>query len=151
MHEVVKRIAPSHGFMLECEQFGGGKFSKGFRLCFDFSAFARIKERTGIELWNEPRNWASLDSSSVLPVVFWAAILRHHPEYASDDGLEAVASYIDPSNADKIGMALFEAYLVSLPKEMAQRLRDLLDSHKKGASQPDPNPAPEASPEVPSA
>ena len=138
--QIARRMAPYKPFVLVADQFDGTKFSKSFRLCFDFAAFARVKEKTGLELWNSLEAWAktSEDSSRILPVLLWAAVCRNHPEYAGEDGLDALASYIDPRNAGAIGDAVFEAYLLSVPKELADQVKEAIEKANREEESADP-------------
>lgn len=140
--KIVKRIAPSYGFVLRGEQMGGGKFEQPFRLCFDFAAFKRIKQTTGLELVSSAKAWAHLGDADCLPEIFWAAIIRHHPEYDNEDGLDAVRSYIDAQNADSIGEAVIEAYLITLPAKTANKLKAAWEEAKRGGQQADPTKPP---------
>jgi hypothetical protein len=140
--KIVKRIAPSYGFMLKGEQMGGGKFEIAFRLCFDFATFKRIKEATGLELVSNPEAWSHLGDADCLPEMFWAAIIRHHPAYDNEDGLDAVRSYIDAENADSVGEAVIEAYLVTLPVKLGKTLRAAWEAAKRGEHPADPTQPP---------
>lgn len=144
MQELEIRIAPTYGFMIECDQFGGGKFKKGFRLCLDMAAFIRIKEKTGLELWDDLGQWAGLQSSQALVATFWAATLRHHPEYSDDKGFDAIASYIDPSNANEIVVSLLEALSLVVKKESSEKVRRMIKAITTGEiDDQDPQTAPD--------
>jgi len=126
-----KRIAPSHPLKLELVDDNGSTFTRNFRLSFDFNALARIQERTGIrmlglEIFGEL-------SAKVLSVMFWASVLANHPDYLTvddegeetDEGLEVIRSYMDMSNADAINDACWDAFLLTLPKDRADKLREM--------------------------
>jgi hypothetical protein len=126
---IKKRIAPSVPLTLELTDDGGATFVRNFRLSFDFNAFARIEEKTGLRMLGIAV-WTQL-SAKVLGAMLWAAVLAHHEEYdtidgqgqPTEDGLQVIRSYIDLSNADKIAEALWQAYLLNLPKDKAEMLR----------------------------
>jgi hypothetical protein len=126
---VKRRVAPSVPITIELLDDSGAKFTRNFRLSFDFNAFARIEEKTDVRVLGM-EIWAKL-SPRVVGAMLWAGVLALHPEYdtedeegePTDEGLEAIRSYIDAGNVDFIGDKLWEAYLITLPKERADALR----------------------------
>ena len=124
-----RRIAPSVPLKLQLDDDGGTNFVREFRLSFDFNAAALIEEKTGLNLLTA-EVWTSGLSSRSLSVMFWAAVLANHPEYAfpdehgepTDEGLEIIRSYMDVGNTDAIHGALWDAYFISLPKEKREAL-----------------------------
>jgi hypothetical protein len=126
-----KRIAPSLPLKLELVDDNGSTFTRNFRLSFDFNALARIQEKTGIRMLGL-EIWGAL-SASVLSVMFWASVLANQPDYntvdedgkPTDEGLEVIRSYMDMSNADQISDACWDAFLLGLPKDRAEKLREM--------------------------
>ena len=64
-------------------------------------------------------------SSSVLSAMLWSAAIPSNPEYDSDEGLQAIRSYLDKESGSKAYDALWEAYMLFLPKRDADVLREL--------------------------
>jgi hypothetical protein len=120
-----RRIVPSVPLTLELTDDSGSTFSRSFRLSYDFNAFALINERTGLSVLGG-NIWTKLDER-VLGVMLWAAVLANHEEYASEEGLGVIRSYMDSGNADLIMEKVFDAYCVSLPADK----RDLLQKAKE--------------------
>jgi hypothetical protein len=174
-----RRIAPSVPLALELIDSDGSKFVKTFKLSFDMNAAAEIQLRTERtvryavtegpregETVEEQRGLLLSDLSIMshigepvfLSIAFWAAILAHHPEYHSEEGLEVIRSYMQESNMEPIGEAVWQAYLAWLPpakkewilkyraeeeEKRARRLR----GEKVEDDEPDPSmPEREASP-----
>jgi hypothetical protein len=105
-----KRLAPATPITLEMTDDNGDKFSRSLKLCFDFAAGVAIEEKTGLNL-RDFKILTEMEKPTAMSVVFWAALLRHQPEYDSEDGLEVVRSYMDESNYELIAEALWHAYL----------------------------------------
>jgi hypothetical protein len=118
-----RRIVPAVVLQLDLDDDSGEKFSRTFRLSFDFNAFALIQEKTGVDMTGL-RAWARLNPST-LSIMFWAACLACSPEYAGDEGLGVLRSYMDVSNEELIGAKLFEAYAAALPEAQRKLLLDL--------------------------
>jgi len=124
-----KRIAPSLPLRLELEDADGTKFVRNFKLSFTLNTLARIQEKTGVKVLGIGI-WAEI-SPQLMGAMLWAALLPHSPEYdtrdengePTDEGLEVIRSYVDMSNLDQVGEALWESYLLSVPKEKAEFLR----------------------------
>jgi hypothetical protein len=139
---IKRRIAPSVPLKLELADDNGATFVRNFRLSFDFNALARIEEKTGLRMLGIGV-WTQL-SAKVVGAMLWAAILANHPEYdtreadgeRTDDGLEAISSYVDLSNAEQVTSALWEAYLRNLPKEKSEALRKAKAEMESGATVP---------------
>jgi len=141
---IKKRIAPSVPLTLELTDHSGAKFTRNFWLSLDFNAYARIEQKTGLKMLGG--GMFTQLSAEVLSAALWAAVLAHHEEYdtidgkgrPTNDGLEAIRSYIDAGNQDAVFEAVWDAYLISLPKEKADALRKGRDESEKGK---DPNAA----------
>src|SRR5258707_10836793 len=73
--------------------------------------------------------------------MLWAALLPHHPEFAAEDGIETAGSMLDGTNQEKAVRALWDAYLLYLPKDQAEALRRERERGEKEAAEggdPDP-------------
>lgn len=148
-----KRITPSVPITLELEDDGGAKFTKSFHVSFDYNTVTTIEERTGLQMvsgkehesvWKNP-------TARVTSIMFWAAILNHHPEYASDEGLKIIRSYMDASNATKIAKAMNDAFVLTLSKEQQEHIRseekkeeEKAEARKKAQEEGKPDPTPPA-------
>jgi hypothetical protein len=153
-----KRIAPSVPLTLTLDTDGGGKVTKSFRLCLDFNAISEIEERTGISLLRGDI-WKHI-TANVLRVMLWASVLAHNPEFdtfddegkRTEDGLEAIGSYMDAGNTAQIAEGLWQAYLASLPEEKRKALteaREKIEEKPESAGDAVPlasPPAPAATP-----
>jgi hypothetical protein len=152
-----KRIAPSVALKLELADDSGATFTREFRLSFDFNAAALIEEKTGLNLLTA-EVWTKGLSSRSLSIMFWAAVLANHQEYAAtngrgeltEEGLEIIRSYMDVGNIDVIHEHLWNAYFISLPKEKREALekaRAELTAAAKAGQKPSPlAAAPETAP-----
>lgn len=128
-----KRLAPSTPITLEMVDDNGDKFSRSLKLCFDFAAGVAIEEKTGLNL-RDFKILTEMEKPTAMSVVFWAALLRHQPEYDSEEGLEAVRSYMDESNYDLIVEAVWNAYLLYQSKakrEFLAKMRQQADEKLK--------------------
>jgi hypothetical protein len=131
-----RRIAPSVPLTLNVTDDGGATFAVNLQLRFDFNVLARIEEKTGLTMLSGADMWSKL-SASLLSVMLWSAAIPSSPDYDSDDGLEAIRSYLDKDAADKAANALMEAYLLFLPKEEADLLRDFGKKTEAGKPVPE--------------
>lgn len=128
-----RRIAPSVPLRLELKEDDGKSFIREFRLCFDFNAAARIKEKTGVSVLNFVEAWSQIIDPRLVSTMFWAAILANNPEYntfgedgkPTDEGLEVIRSYMDDANSEQILEALWSAYLLSLSKEKREAVQKI--------------------------
>ena len=109
------RIAPSVPLKLTLKDHDGSKYAKNFLLCFDANAAAEVEERTGFNMLRG-EIWEKL-SFRALSIMFWACVLANHDEYASDDGLRVIRSYMDIGNTAQISEAVEQSFLASLPEE----------------------------------
>ena len=138
-----RRVAPSYPFKLEIED-DQGKLVLNFRLSFDFNAYARIEEQTGIKMLGLIV-WTQL-SAKVVRAMFWAAVIANHPEFEDEkEGLHAIGEYLRLSNVDGVVDALWEAYLLNFSRDRVPALRALREAGKKStvpnASAPESTPA----------
>ncbi|MGO9641164.1 MAG: hypothetical protein ACLP1Y_07670 [Candidatus Acidiferrales bacterium] len=137
-----RRIAPSYPFTLRSRDNEGKETEQKFLLCFDLEALTALEEKIpslntlnlgGLEIFARM-------NAGILGAALWAAALRHHPEYdtrdekgsPTDDGLETISSFLDLGNSDDAIKALEEAYLITLPRERADRMRALRDAKPAG-------------------
>ena len=140
-----RRLAPSYPLTLELAVDEGQGFKREFRLCFDFNVCAEIEEKTGVSVLDAKEFLTRWQSAKFLSVVLWASLLPHHSEYASDEGLHVIRSYMDETNLEAISDALFEAYLLYCPEKKRDALRQLVKQGKAESQNPTP-PNPQASP-----
>lgn len=125
-----RRIVPSVLLTLDLRDDDGSVFQRNFRLTFDFNAFARIQERSGLDMMSQ-NVWALLTPAS-LSVMLWAAVLACHPEYDSDDGLIVIRSYMDAGNQDLIAEKLFECHAAALPEDRRKALMEAKEKALRG-------------------
>ena len=76
-----------------------------------------------------------------LVVGVWAAAQQDSPEYAGDEGLEVIQSYLTPDNYGVAVVALKDAFLESLSKERRDAIRKAEKEELEGAEPKDPTPA----------
>jgi len=107
----------------------GSTFPVNLQIRFDFNVLARIEEKTGLKMLSGMAMWSQL-SASVLSVMLWAAAIPSNPEYDSPEGLEAIRSYLNKETADQAATALWEAYLLFLPKKDADLVREAQKAEK---------------------
>ena len=147
-----RRLPPSHPLRLELATDGGMTDIREFKLCFDVNAAAVIKEKTGVSLLNFVEAWTQIGDPRLLRVMFWAAVLAHHPEYNSkddtgkltDEGLETIGSLVDETVSEKVAEALWETYLKSLSPAKRKAVLELRKLAEEQAGKPNP-PAPSGS------
>lgn len=134
---LMRRLPPSVPLRLELATDAGMTDIREFKLCFTVNAAAAIKEKTrivdpssgkiidpGVSLLNFIEAWSQISDPRLLRVMFWAAVLCHHPEYdtrdedgrLTDEGIDTIGTLIDETVSDQIGEALWQAYLKSLSK-----------------------------------
>lgn len=97
------------------------KLVRNFKLAFDFNAQSIVEARTGLSML-ERKIW-DIPSPINLSVMFHAGLLMHHPEYASDEGLRVVRSYMDAGNFEQINDAINEAFVSSLSPAKQEKVR----------------------------
>jgi len=119
-----KRIAPATPVTLDLQDATGPSYKLRFNLCFDYNAAAAVQEHTGLKL-TDASVWKHIDEPIFASVLFWAAILAHHPEYNSDEGLEAIRSYMDEKNSEVIVKGCWDAYVAYLPKDKREYMEKL--------------------------
>ena len=117
-----RRIAPSVPLSLKITNEDGSTFTVDFQLRFDFNVLARIEEKTGQKMLSGMDIWSKM-SATLLSAMLWSAAIPSSPEYDSDEGLEAIRSYLNNETADQASNALWEAYLLFLPKKEAELVR----------------------------
>jgi hypothetical protein len=127
-----RRIAPSVPLIVEYTD-EKGPFSKAYRLAFNLNVLAEISEKTGLQALSFDI-WIKL-SARVLRVMLWAALLPHQPEFYADDGIETVGSMLDGENQEKAVRALWDAYLLYLPKDQAEALQRERTRAEKAATE----------------
>lgn len=128
---VRRRITPSVPFTLRVENQDGSSFELSLRLAFDFNALALVEEETGINALNGEA--FQKQNATVLSALLWAALQKHHPEYAGREGLEVVRTWLDLGNVTAVLDALTEAFLATMPKEKADILRKNIKTEKEGS------------------
>jgi hypothetical protein len=141
-----RRIAPSTPFTLRCTDAEGKDVEQKLLLCFDADALCALEEKVpslntlqlgGLAIFGRM-------NARVLVAALWAAALRHQPEFdtvdgngaSTDDGLEAIGSFVDSGNAPDVVKALEGAYLATLPKERADEIRKMTEAGKGSEENP---------------
>jgi hypothetical protein len=147
-----RRIAPSVPLTLQLKDDGGASFTREFRLSFDFNVCATIEEKTGVNVLDASDFLPKLTSPKVISTAFWAALLPHHADYDSDEGLIVIRSYMGEDNLKQISDALWEAYLLYCPEKKREALKKLAEQGAKEQENPtpltptnEPNPSPGSS------
>jgi len=131
------RIAPSVPFSLEIAD-SSGSFKIDMQLRFDFNVLARIEKETGLKMLGGIDMFTTNMSSSTLSAMLWAAGLASlDPQYDSREGLEAIRSYLDKDSGTRAYDALWDAYMLFLPKKDADFLRELKEKGDKGEAPPE--------------
>lgn len=132
-----RRITPSVPFTLRVEDVDGGTFESSFRVAYDLNAFSLFEETTGINVLQNLGIVFDKPSISLITVLLWVGIRLYHPEYRGLDGLETLRANITMDTLSEVKTACTEAFLLSLPKEKAAKLRaDAVAAANGGA---DPN------------
>lgn len=142
-----KRLAPSVPLSLEVGDEAGNKEILSLRLSFDFNALALVEERTGISLLSG-KIFSMLNATN-LSLLLWAAMLQNQPDYAGEEGLSAIRSYMTLDNAKAVEAAVSEAFILCLPPEQREAIRKAAEDAAKKAAEGNPPPADGASPLAP--
>lgn len=144
-----RRIAPSVPLEISFSD-ENGEFTRAYRVAFNLNVLAEISEKTGLSALSFDL-WTKLDAR-VLRAMLWAALLPNHPEFdthdrngRTDEGIETIGSWLQGDNQENAARALWDAYLLYLPKDQAELLRTEREKAEKGT----PASAPEKSGEVP--
>ena len=138
-----RRIVPGVSLALDLKDDDGTQMQRVFRLTFDYNAMALIGEYTGGDATGQVV-WAGMNASK-LSIIFWAAVLACHPEYAGEEGLGVIRSYMDRGNQQQIFDALYEAHALALP-EKERKL--VLEAKEKALRADDPIQPPPAGAEA---
>ena len=149
---LLRRLPPSVPLRIELATDSGMTDIREFKLAFTVNAAAVIKERTGVSLLNFIEAWSQISDPRLLRVMFWAAVLSHHPEYdtrdeqgkPTDEGLDTVGTLIDETVSDQVGEALWQAYLKSLSKTKREAVIKVREMAEKEAQSPKNPPTPPA-------
>lgn len=123
-----RRVAPSVPLQISFSD-EKGSFTHSYRVAFNLNVLSEISEKTGLSALNFDI-WTKLNAK-VLLVMLWAALLPNHEEFdtrdrdghRTDEGLETIGSWFDGENQEKAASALWDAYLLYLPKDQADLLR----------------------------
>jgi hypothetical protein len=115
-----RKIAPSVPLLIEFTD-ETGTFSKTFRVAFDLNVLARVSEATGIqaltfELWTKM-------NALVLRAMLWSALIPYQPYFSKPGRLDDVGAMLDGDNQERAIEALWEAYLLYLPKDQREGLK----------------------------
>lgn len=131
-----RRVAPSAPLEISFTD-ENGTFTQTYRVAFNLNVLSEISEKTGLSALGFDL-WTKLDAR-VLRAMLWAALLPNHPEFdtrdrngRTDEGIETIGSWLDGDNQDKAAHALWEAYLLYLPKDQAELLRTEREKAEKG-------------------
>ena len=127
-----RRITPSVPFHLKVEDADGGSFTLSFKVSYDFNAMALVEEVTGMsmitgDVFDNP-------SCSNISALLWAGIQENHPDYAGQKGLQAIRSCLNIATATEALKAINEAFLLALPKEQADLIRQRAQEKAAGKS-----------------
>jgi hypothetical protein len=106
---------PATPLALEVENNDGTKFTVELSLSFNMNVLANVEEKCKWNLMLNPIEW--VDDPKAVKAVLWAAALPYHPEYRSDDGLEAIGEYMSLENRVATVDALFKAYSLFVRKD----------------------------------
>ena len=112
---------------------------------------AKLREQ-GVRLnalQNPSQFWTELDCTK-LALGIWATSQQEQPQYADEDGLDTISSFLVPENYGAAAKALKQCFVESLSKERQEEiqkaeaeLQKLLDAGENPPGKPaDPTPAP---------
>ena len=133
-----KRVSPSVPLQLLVGNADGSSFTLSFHLCYDFNALALVEEATGESMLGG-KIFENLTTSRI-GVLFWAAVQQHNPEYAGEEGLHQLRSYLDFENIKPVQEAITEAFILSLPKVQGEAIRERVKAEATGAKTETPLP-----------
>lgn len=134
-----RRVAPFVSVLIEYQDENGA-FSELYRLSFNLNVLAEISLQTGLTALTFDI-WIRM-SASVLRAMFWAALVPHQRQFASADGMEIAGSMLNGESQEKIIEALWQAYLLYLPKEQAELMRKKREEAMADEANPPGSPAP---------
>ena len=132
---IERKLYPSYAVTLQVED--GEPVS--FNMTFNFDALIRVEEKTGLQLLDK-NIIAEMMSLRVMSAAFWGAVCENHPEYDSDTGLLALRSLLnDTDNLAKVEKALWESYLLCLPRKRREQIikaREEFEKNEKAKQDP---------------
>lgn len=119
-----RRITPSVPFTLHVEDANGDKFSISFRLSYDFKALTLVEELTGKSMLTEVADVFNENPTvKNVSILLWAAVRENHPEWADEDGFDAIRANLTLATAKEALAACTEAFVKQLPAEQVARMK----------------------------
>jgi hypothetical protein len=114
----------------------GSAFGVEFMLCFTYKEVARIETKAGRDNWIvNSKFWNEIGKASVFPLITWGGIIRNHPEFDCDEGIDAIAEYLtglDLDTVNRIVYALMRAWLAVINEEARPLFANALDKLERG-------------------
>lgn len=127
LHEL---ISPAHPFIIQLRD--GTKIE--LLLSFDFNAAAEIQQKIGLNITEGQAFWEHYWEPSWIRAMLWACLLARQPEYAGEEGLRVVGSYIYDENLLDVQEAIFQAYLLYLPEQTRNNILKAREEAKAKAA-----------------
>lgn len=135
-----KRITPSVPFILKVKDANGDVFENSFQIAYDFNALCLLEDKLNINVLTQFGHLLTSPSASTIAILLWAGVQKNHPDYAGDEGLDALGSNLNLESAKLAFAACAEALVAQLPEEQAAKIRGANDGRKVAAAVPDPLP-----------
>ena len=118
-----RRVVQAFPYTLRVEDASGDAFESVFRIAYDLNAFTAFEEVTGINVMENLGVVFDKPSVPLTTALLWAGLQIYHPEYAGAEGLETIRANVTLSQIRAVRVACSEAFLLSLPKEQAAKIR----------------------------
>lgn len=146
--KVAKLLSPTVPLVLEVEG-DNGPIQLKLHLAWTMKAVilieAKLREQ-GVHvnaLQNPSLFWRELDCTR-LALGVWATALQEQPQYADDDGFDAIASFLVPENYAVAADALKRCFTESLSKKRRDEIKAAEEEAAKkdaeAAKEPEPDP-----------
>lgn len=133
-----RKETPFVPFALEVEDADGSLQTYHLKLAIDLNAQVTFELETGISMLTEMSRVWDTPSVNTTTALFWAALREYQPELSTHAALVSLRSNIAPNKLVAIHNACQEAFLRSLSKERADKIRANMEAAKAGKELPFP-------------
>ena len=133
-----RKETPFVPFALEVEDADGSLQTYHLKLAIDLNVQVAFELETGISMITDMSRIWDNPSVQTTTALFWAALREYHPEFSTHAALVSLRSNIAPNQLVAIQNACLEAFLLSLPKDRAEKIRANMEAAKAGELLPFP-------------
>jgi hypothetical protein len=123
-----QRITPSVPFLLRVKDANGDVFENSFQIAYDWNALCLLESKLHINALTQFGLLLTEPNATTIAVLLWAGVQKNHPDYAGDDGLEALGSNLNLETGKLAFAACAEALVAQLPEEQQARIKAAKDA-----------------------